>query len=124
MAFTIGAGVFNVVGNLIVIPIVEAQLANGAIGAAIVEVATELLLLVGAIALMPRGLLESRLCSVGGRALLAGGCAYLAAATTLQFSLPVAVVVGGGTFGVAALVLRLVRPEEARTWLRRSLRCT
>ena len=52
------AAVFNPLLNLALIPITESALGNTAIGAAITTVLTEIILMVGAIVLRPKGVLD------------------------------------------------------------------
>lgn len=58
LMFAVGAAVFNPSMNLIIIPLFQRGMHNGAIGAAIVEVLTEVVMLVGALVLLPRGSLS------------------------------------------------------------------
>ena len=55
---SVTAAVFNPLLNLAAIPLTQRLLHNGAIGAAVITVMTELILMVGAISLRPQGVLD------------------------------------------------------------------
>jgi O-antigen/teichoic acid export membrane protein len=106
------AAVVNPTLNLVLIPFFERSLHNGAIGAAIVTVVTELLMLGGAVILLPRGLLDRTTANRSGRVIAAGFCLMVVAAQLQTVSLLLAVVVGGATFVAVAAALRVVRPAD------------
>jgi O-antigen/teichoic acid export membrane protein len=68
------AAVFNPIVNLAAIPFSERVFSNGAIGAATVTVATEGLMMAGAIILRPKGVLDRPTGGFLGRCLLAAAC--------------------------------------------------
>lgn len=110
----IAASLFNLAVNLIAIPAAEAIGGNGAVGAAIVEVATELVFLGCAISLTPRGLLGRDLLLRALRT-VACGLVFVAVASFLRpHSLALALVAGGGAYLVAAVALGVLRPAHIR----------
>ncbi len=108
-----GAG-FNVVLNLVAIPVFDRWLGNGAIGAALVEVATELLMLAGALITLPRGIIDCATTWASARVLVAGlGLAAVTMALRsislpLLLSLSVAAAAGGLVYLLLVLLLRVV----------------
>jgi len=114
--FGIGAvaSVVNPALNLLLIPYFEHSLNNGAIGAAIVTVATELLMLGGALMLVPRGLVDRSLVGLSGRVVVAGVCLAVVTAQLLPLSLLLAVAGGGLAFVGVAAALHVLRPVDFR----------
>jgi O-antigen/teichoic acid export membrane protein len=108
----VAAAIFNPTVNLLLIPYFERTLHNGAIGAAIATVVTELMMLGGALILMPRGLVDRSLANLSGRIVTAGVCATLVAAELRTISLPLAVTVGSIVFVVAAAALGALRSTD------------
>lgn len=99
------ACVFNIVLNLVTIPLFEHVAANGAIGASIVTVGTELVMSIGAITLIPKNLLDPKLTGQAARILLAGLITVLVGIVLLQVTLMLAIVGGAAAYiGVAALL--------------------
>jgi Na+-driven multidrug efflux pump len=68
----VAAAIFNPTFNLLLIPLFNHLVENGAVGAAYVEVATELIMLGTALYLLPRGLLDRPTLGTAARILLAG----------------------------------------------------
>jgi O-antigen/teichoic acid export membrane protein len=110
----LAAAVFNPVLNLVLIPIFDRAVDNGAVGAAILTVATELFMLAGALALLPRGSVDRRTVLLGGRVICAGVCMWAVTAALRLYSLPLAFAGGCAAFAVAALLLRVVLPRDLR----------
>ena len=114
---TVLACVLNPVLNLVTIPLFETWLQHGAIGAAIVEVATELVMFAGALRLMPKGMIDQSIIWLGARILIAGvGLAVTArlilTSADLLVAFPCAVIGGGLTFLAISIALRVVKPGE------------
>jgi O-antigen/teichoic acid export membrane protein len=107
------AVVFNPLLNLIAIPLTTRRFADGAIGASVVTVATELVLLVGAIYLRPAGVLNRQTLSFGLRCVLAAVIMTPAVLLAAGLPMPVKILIGAATFALAAFVLRLVSPRQA-----------
>ena len=111
------AAALNPLLNLIAIPLTAQRFGNGAIGAAIVTVATELFMMVGAILLRPAGVLDkgSVLFSVRcGVASLVMVPAVLAVGTTV---LPIKIAVGAATYAIASLAVGTVSLDGLRRGL-------
>lgn len=106
------AAVFNPALNLLLIPVFEHTFQNGAIAAAIITVATELLMFVGAVILLPKGMVGRETVWIGGRTLFAGFCVWLVAALLRPVLLPLAVIVAAVTYAGLALGLRIVEPAD------------
>jgi O-antigen/teichoic acid export membrane protein len=113
------AAVFNPLCNLFAIPATARAFGNGAVGASIITVATELLMLSGALYLLqPSGVLDRRTLTYVLRCLMA--CATMAGVVVVggDLWLPARVVTGMLTYGAASLVLGTLSVDEVR---RRSL---
>ena len=109
---TATAAVFNPAMNLVLIPLAGRAVHNGAVGAAIVAVATELLILAGALRLVPAGAVTPSLAWTITRIGLAGGA--LAAVVVLLRLLPVPLAAGAGgvTFVGAATAFGVLSPVQ------------
>ena len=108
------AAIFNPVLNLLAIPGSDHWLHNGAIGAALVEVATELLMLSGALLLLPRGLIDRHTAGMSGRVVVAGIGLVGVTMVLRPVSLPLAVATGGLTYIALAAAFRVVQPADYR----------
>lgn len=114
---------FNPLVNIAVIPLAQALIDNGAIGAAVVELSTELLFLGGALYLTPRGLLGRADISRAART-LGAGAALVAVVSLLQPMGIVTAFVGGGVaYLVSAIALGVFGPRQLRA-VRLALRAT
>ena len=100
----------NIGTNLILIPYFQAR-GNGAVGAALTLVATEVFESVGAIVLLP-WLLRAEVLSRLGRAALATLCMALAVLAVTPLGLAAEILVGVVAFIVPALILRLPTQDE------------
>jgi O-antigen/teichoic acid export membrane protein len=107
--------IFNPIMNLVFLPMFDQWLQNGAIGAAIVEVATELLMCGGAIYLLPRGLIGGTLAWLVPRLALASLCLVAVTRVLLPVWLPLAIVGGGGAYLIAAAMLKIVTRADAES---------
>jgi len=109
------AAIANPALNFIMIPLFEQWHQNGAIGAALAEIVTELVMITGALVLLPRGLLDFGLLALAGKIMVAAICLVLVAAVALTAPLPLLVsaplsgAVGVIAFIVALLMLGVVR---------------
>ncbi len=98
--------------DFILVPIFDQRYQNGAIGGAFAYVVTETVILGGAIYLLPRGALGPSSLSYTFRVVAAG---LVMAAAVLPFReeyLMVPIAVGVVVYGVMAMVLRLIAPED------------
>jgi len=114
----VAAAFLNPAANLIAIPATQHQYGNGAIGASIVTVLTELFMLTVGLRLMPAGLLPRSTVAYVGKCLLAG---LLMAATVLSLHdlpLPLIVPLGGIVYAVSSLALRTISTRELRIIVR------
>ena len=108
------AAVFNPLVNLAAIPWAMHRFSNGAIGASIVTVLTELVMLAGAIILRPAGVMNRATvlyilrCAIASLAMIPPVIAIAGA------SLPAKIAVGVAVFTVAAFALRVVSIKELR----------
>jgi O-antigen/teichoic acid export membrane protein len=106
------AAVLNPLLNLVAIPLTMRVFGDGAIGASVVTVTTELFMFAGAVYLRPAGVLDRQTCLFLARCLLA--CAFLFAALFAARTtwLPVKVVMGIAVYGLASMSLRTVSLRE------------
>jgi O-antigen/teichoic acid export membrane protein len=108
------ASVFNPLVNLFAIPFTSHHYGDGAIGASVVTVGTELLMMVGAIYLRPAGVLDRGTISFAARCMVAS--AAMIPPVLLADSSPFAgkVVIGIATFVLACFALRIVSVRDSR----------
>ncbi len=114
------ASMFNPLLNLFAIPWSEQLFGNGAIGAAIVTVLTELMLMVGAIALRPAGVLDRATLNALLRMILASLTMVPVVLALGSAPLVVLVVAGAVTYGLASVALRTISFADLRRWSGRS----
>jgi O-antigen/teichoic acid export membrane protein len=106
------AAAFNPALNAWLIPVAEHLWQNGGIGAAVATLATEILMMAGAITLMPQGILSPQWLVT---ALKAGLAAALMAATVLTLgieSVPGTLLVSVAVYAIAAVFLRVLPPAD------------
>jgi O-antigen/teichoic acid export membrane protein len=111
------AALLNPALNVIFIPLLERQIGDGAIAAAVITVGTELFMFGAALRLLPRGILQRATASVTAKIILSGALAWLAAAVIRADSLVLAAAAGGLTFVAAILVFRAISADDLRTLL-------
>lgn len=107
------AAVCNPCANFLLIPFFEKTMQNGAIGAAIGTVGTEVLMFGGAVLLLPKGTLDGATLWLGGRILIAAVATAGVTAALQPFSVLVSIQVGGVVFIVATFALRVFRLADA-----------
>jgi hypothetical protein len=109
------AGIFNPIVNLWAIPFTQSTFGNAAIGAAVVTVATELLMFIGALYLRPKGVFTRWDVWYTARCLIATA---VMAPVVILFSritnvgLFASMVYGVITYATAAYTLKLVRDDD------------
>jgi len=108
------ASLLNLALNVIAIPGAQVIWGNGAVGAAVVEVATELVFLCCAIALTPRDLLGGDLLFRAARTVACGLILVTVATSLRPFNLVAALACGGGAYVVAAFAFGVLRPAHIR----------
>jgi O-antigen/teichoic acid export membrane protein len=106
------AAVVNVSANLIAIPFFASAAQNGAIGASIATVVTELCMLGGALALVPKHLLERGTLWSAARIVFAGAAAAAVAAPFMSVALVLAAVLGGITYLMLCFLLRVLQADD------------
>ena len=116
------AAVFNPVVNLGLIPFTTRVFDNGAIGAAIATVATEGLMMAGAIYLRPKGVLDRTTAGFLGRCLLAAVCILPVGVLFRDAPLLLQIVIGVVTYGLASLALRTTSAGQVRDGIQRAPR--
>jgi PST family polysaccharide transporter len=114
MMIGVGACLLNPLLNLAAIPITVRVFDNGAIGAAVITVATEVFMLVGALALRPRGIMDRATVSYACRCALAAAAMIPAILAVSGTALPVKVAVGVLAYGLASLALGTVSLDGFR----------
>jgi O-antigen/teichoic acid export membrane protein len=119
---SVAAAIFNPVLNVVAIPQAQRMFDNGAIGAAVVTVLTELLLMVGAVALRPAGVLDKA--TVSGILRIGLASLTMVPVVIALGSTPLVVLVAAGvvTYAVASLALRTISIDELKRWTSGSLR--
>jgi O-antigen/teichoic acid export membrane protein len=108
------AAVFNIAANVVLIPVFDQATGNGAVGAAVATVMTEVMLAGAALILLPRGMLDRRTALVGVRVTAAAAAGAVVAHLLLSWSLPLAIVGCGATIVGLGAALRVVRPADVR----------
>ncbi len=111
----IAASVLNPAANLVAIPVTQHLYGNGAIGAAVITVLTEMFMLTVGLRLLPAGLLSSSTSAYVGKCLVAG--LVMAAAVFWVRDLPLVVIVplGAVVYAAASLALRTISAGEIRS---------
>jgi O-antigen/teichoic acid export membrane protein len=110
------AAIVNPTLNLISIPFAQATWGNGGIGASTVTVITELVMMCGALILMPRGLIDRGFAKTALGTVLAGAVFVVVtrALLGLGVALPFALAPGGLAYVIATLLVRALTPDELR----------
>lgn len=102
------AAVLNIVLNLPAIPLTVRLFDNGAIGAATTTVGTEVLMMLGAFALRPSGVLDRATLGFLLRTIVASAAMVPTVLLVDGAWLPVRILVGVVTFGIACIALGIV----------------
>ncbi len=104
--------------DFVAIPLFENMTGNGAVGASIVTLITELLMFGGAMLLMPKHLLDARMAWDAIRIGIAGLATFAVATALLQVSVWLAIPGGALAYGAVALGLRVLSLDDVRPLLR------
>src|SRR3954452_5672697 len=108
-----GAVVVNTLINLVLIPLTQHRYQNGAIGAAITLVLTELLMAGVGVVLVGRDVFNWRIVRRCGLMLAASTAMVAAARIAHPSGTGASYSAGFPTFAILVLILRIIRPEEA-----------
>ena len=108
----IGAAVFNPLVNLVLIPVTEHRYHNGAIGAAISLVLTELLMAGVGLFLVGRHVFDRRMIKRCALMCLASTGMVAAGLISTRFGTVASFVAAFTTLGILVTILRIVTPEE------------
>ena len=110
----IGAAIFNIGSNLIAVPLSGHLTGNPAAGAAVVEVITEIIMLAGAVMLLPQGVFDRTCIKQAGKLVLCAIVLAAAASLALHWSVPLAIAAGAVVYAASIWVLRLVPAAALR----------
>jgi hypothetical protein len=92
---------------------------NGAVGASLVTIVTEIVMFGGAMLLIPRHLIEPRVIWDAARIFLAGGAIVVAGSALLPAALALAIAGGALAYVVTVVVLRAFTLDDLRLILSR-----
>jgi O-antigen/teichoic acid export membrane protein len=112
------ATAFNVGANLVAIPALEHLTGNGGTGAALVTVASEIFMLVGALVLIPKQLLLITSVWDALRITVAGSCTAIAGVSLMPVGLVVSVTAAAATYVIVAALLRVLTMSDIHRTLR------
>ena len=113
----IAAAFFNPLLNLWAIPLATRLWGNGGIGASIATVLTEVLMMVGALVLMPRGIFTRRNLIVGLKGCLLGGCMVVLLRAWGEQNLLLLIAAGAAFYLPLSLLLGVLPREDlAHLW--------
>src|SRR5205807_6633384 len=99
---------FNVGANLLAIPALRDLTGNGGIGAALVTVASEILMLIGSLMLIPKHLLDPPSIWAAVRIVIAGAATALVGIALLPIGLLICVPAGAVTYVAVVTLLRVL----------------
>ncbi len=112
----VAAAALNPAVNLVLIPLTQAEFGNGAIGASISTVATEIFMMIAGLWLLRGYALGPKSFKIGARCLAASLVMAATIWTLHDLSLPLVVAAGGAVYVAAAFALRAVsRADVLRT---------
>jgi O-antigen/teichoic acid export membrane protein len=114
LKIAVTAAIVNPGLNLLLIPYFERRLHNGAIGAAIVTVTTELLMFGGALLLLPAGTVTREVASASARLVLGGIAVALTALAVASVSALAAAPAGCAAFAAVVVGLRVISVNDVR----------
>lgn len=109
------AAVFNPIACILAIPWAVDNFDNGAIGAAIVTVATEALTIVGAVLLRSKGVMDGATTWFVARVAAASGVLAGVLAVLDDVPLPLLGVVGLVVYGIASMAMRTINGDDLRS---------
>jgi O-antigen/teichoic acid export membrane protein len=106
------AAAFNILANLVCIPLFERSGGNGAIGASIVTVLTEVAMFLGALRLIPANLLDARIGWSAAKIVCAGAASGVVGIMLLPVPLPLCVVGAAAVYFVVAVWMGVLTSED------------
>lgn len=112
--FSAMAAIFNPLTNLIAIPYTMDRFDNGAIGAAFTTVVTEMILMLGALLIRPKGVFDRATRRLVLRIVLAGTTMFPAVLLVGSATLFVQIAVGTTVYVVSSLALKTISIAELR----------
>ena len=108
------AAVFNPLANLVAIPLTQHAFGNGAVGAAVVTILTELILMAAALAMRPEGVLDRPTSRIVLRMVTASAVMVPVVMVLGSTPMIVRILAGVITYGLASIALRTVSIDELR----------
>jgi O-antigen/teichoic acid export membrane protein len=114
----VAAAFFNPLANLLAIPVTQDHLGNGAIGAAAITTATEVLVMAVGLRILPRGVFDSSNLIQLARCLAAAGVMMTVVLPLRSLPIAVPVLAGSAAYGIAALGFRAVSLSDVGQVLR------
>jgi len=108
------ATLFNIGANLLLIPVLQAQTGNGGIGAAVVTVASEILMLIGMVVLLPKHLLDPGSVWDITRIVIAGAGTAIVGVSLLPVAAVLSIVAGAATYIALVALLRVLTIADIR----------
>ena len=112
------ATVFNIAVNFLAIPLFERLTGNGGIGAAVVTVLSETVMLVGAVLFLPKHLLDIRIVWDAVRISLAGVATAIVGSVLLPIALPLAIASGAAVYLAISFGTRVLSLADVRLIVR------
>jgi O-antigen/teichoic acid export membrane protein len=104
--------ILNPASNLVLIPVFERYCHNGAIGASIATVGTEVLSTIGVLLLLPRGVIDKRIVFLAVRVVLVAVCLGLVVGLLRPVSAPAAVLMGCLVYAGLGVLLQIWKPSD------------
>lgn len=111
------AAAFNPLANLVLLPLARGWMDNAAAAACAIEVCTELIMMGGALMLLPRRIIGRSEASLAARIGVAAVALIVTARAVLPLSPVGAVVTGGVTFVILAALLQVITLHEVREFI-------
>jgi O-antigen/teichoic acid export membrane protein len=109
------AAALKVLSNFLAIPAFESFSGNGAIGASLVTLLSETVMLVGAVVLIPKHMLDPHLVWDMARIGLAGAVTVIVGAALLPHALALSVLGGAAAYVTVAVVLRALTRDDIQS---------
>jgi O-antigen/teichoic acid export membrane protein len=98
--------------NVLIIPVFESAVGNGALGASVVTIVIEIVVFVIAIVLIPKHFLELESAKDAAKIICAGVATVVAGTALLQLSPVVAILGGALAYFASTMLLRAITPGD------------